>query len=76
VPVSTQPGSRDLFVEHLVSATLLGSDTGVKSACRITGEMKTSLLCLLPPNEKAGKGNVSIFQPLNIFYCKAKLCMP
>jgi hypothetical protein len=62
VPVCKQPGSHDLFVEHLVSATLLETDTGAESACGMIGEMKkTSLLCLVPLKEKAGKGNVSTF---------------
>ena len=73
VPVSTQPGSYDLFAEHLVSATLLGTDTSAECTCGIMGEMKkTSLLCLVPPNEKAGKGNVSTFQPLNVSFSKMK----
>ena len=73
MPVSTQPGSYDLFAEHLASATLLGTDTGAESACGITGEAKkTSFLCLVPPNKKAGKGNVSTFQPLNVSFSKMK----
>jgi len=73
VPVSTQPGSYDLFAEHIVSVILFGTDTGAEGACGIMGEMKkTSLLCLVPPSEKAGKGNVSTFQPLNVPFSKKK----
>ena len=73
MPVSTQPGSYDSFAENLVSATLLGTDTGAESAYGIIGELnKTSLLCLVPLNEKAGKGNVSTFQPLNVSFSKMK----
>jgi hypothetical protein len=47
--------------------------TGAQCACGIMGEMmKTSLLCLVPPNEKAGKGNVSTFQPLIVSFSKMK----
>ena len=63
----------ELFAKHLVSATLLGTDTGAESDCGIIGEMnKTSLLCLVPPNEKFGKGNVSTFLPLNVSFSKMK----
>jgi hypothetical protein len=63
----------DLFAEHLVLATLFGTDTGAMCACGIMGGMKKiSLLCLVPPNEKAGKGNVSTFQPLIVSFSKMK----
>lgn len=38
VPVSTQPGSYDSFAENLLSATLLGTDTGAKCLWNYRGD--------------------------------------
>jgi hypothetical protein len=68
VPISKQPSSHALFVEHLVSATLLGTDTGAECSWTDGGAEENFIVCLVPLKEKAGKENVSTFKPVNVSF--------